>query len=309
MLLSAFVLGGALALDALVGEPPQRLHPVAWFGALVARVDDEWTHPRFVGALAALCLPGLAGATLAGVVIAAGTVDPLVGAAAGALVVFVSTSLRRLLERVGDVTRQTEENLDAARDQLRALAGRDAATLSAGEVRSAAVESLAENLADGLVAPLAAYALVAGSLTAVGVSSVVAIGGGCGAGAWVKAVNTLDSMLGYREKPVGWVPARLDDVVMWLPARLSALLIAIVARAPLALLRAHRWTVTVDSPNSGWPMGTLAAALDVRLEKSGQYTLNPSARLPDVDTAIWAVRLVAVTGLLAYALAGVATWI
>ncbi|MFC7131796.1 MULTISPECIES: adenosylcobinamide-phosphate synthase CbiB [Salinibaculum] len=308
MALSGLVLGGGLALDLLVGEPPRRLHPVAWFGQVVGRVDGEWRRPRQVGVVAALVLPILAALAVAGVVFAAGQMDTRVGAVAGALALFVTTSLRRLLERVREVTALSEEDVDAARERLRALAGRDAAALSPGELRSAAVESLAENLADGLVAPLAGYTVLAAATTAAGGSPLLAVSLGCGGAAWVKAVNTLDSMLGYRSKPVGWGPARLDDAAMWVPARVTAGLLALVSRAPLSLVRARRWNGDVPSPNSGWPMGTLAAILDVRLTKPGAYTLNGDAQLPDAAAAGVAVRKVALSGLVAYALAGVLTW-
>jgi adenosylcobinamide-phosphate synthase len=308
MSLSTVALGGAVLLDVALGEPPRWGHPVAWFGRLVGRVDGRWARPRLVGLVAALVLPAVAAVTVAGFVVGVGSVDPRLGAVGCALAVFVSTSLRRLLDRVGEVTATAEDDIGTAREKLRALAGRDASTLSAGQVRSAAVESLAENLADGLVAPLAGYALCTIVATGLGASPVLALGCGAAGAAWVKAVNTLDSMLGYHDKPVGWAPALLDDAVMWLPARLTAGLLVLVSRQPGALVRARRWTGGVASPNSGWPMGTLAAALDVRLEKPGHYTLNRRANLPDAVAARAAVRTVGVAGVAAYALAGVATW-
>lgn len=306
--LSALVLGGALALDLAVAELPQRVHPVAWFGRLVGAIDRDWQHPKFVGALAAVVLPIAAGSAIVGTVLVAWRVDPLAGALVGALAVFVSTSLRRLLERVREVTAATETDLRIARNRLRALAGRDATELSPGQIRSAAVESLAENLADGLVAPLLYYAAAAVVVAAASAGPAVTIAAGCGAAGWTKGVNTLDSMLGYHTTPTGWGPARLDDAVMWLPARVSALLLAVVCGRPRALLAAREWQSSLASPNSGWPMGTLAASLGVRLEKPGHYVLNSDGPLPDVATARRAVRRVALAGLLAYALTGVVTW-
>ncbi len=317
MTVSALVVVGALALDGALGELPQRVHPVAWFGRVVSVVDREWNHPRLVGALAALVLPVFAGVVVGGSVVVAGTISAVAGAALGAVWLFVSTSLRRLLVRVREVVVTTETDLDVARKRLRALAGRDGTVLSAGEVRSAAVESLAENLGDGLVAPLLAFAVGVIATTAlgggasgfVGTDSVVAVAVGCGAAAWVKAVNTLDSMLGYHSKATGWAPARLDDVVQWIPARLSALLLAVVCLRPGAVLAARRWQGRVASPNSGWPMGTLAAALGMRLEKPGHYVLNPEQALPTVAGARVATRRVGSAGLLAYVLTGVVTWL
>jgi len=306
MSLTVLAVAGALALDAALGEPPERLHPVAWFGRAVGPFDAGWRRPDLAGACAALVFPTVAALVLAALVLAAGRAAPPAAAAVAAAGLFVSTSLRRLLERAAEVVALTERDPGGARERLRALAGRDADGLSPGQVRSAAVESLAENLADGLVAPLSGFALLAAAAGLAGAGPVVALAAGTGGAAWVKAVNTLDSMLGYRDKPVGRVPARLDDAVMWLPARASAVLLAAVARSPCALRAVRPEVGGVPSPNSGWPMATLAAALDVRLEKPGAYVLNAAAPLPDAGAARAAVRHVAVAGVLAYVLAGTA---
>jgi adenosylcobinamide-phosphate synthase len=288
----------SLALDAVFEEFPGRIHPVALFGRLVGLFDREWARPGPVGALAALALPLVAGGVAAGLVLVATWVNPwFVGAVAG-LVLFSTTSLRMLLSATRTVVEGADADPDGAREAATALVGRDTTDLSAAELRSTALESAAENLADGLVAPLLAFAL----------GAQVSLAFGAGAAAWVKGVNTLDSMLGYREKPVGAVSARLDDLVMWLPARVSALLLALAAGSPTALSRAREWARDPDSPNSGWPMATLAAALDVRLRKREQYDLNPDAAFPTVATARHGGRVVAVAGVLAFLLAGVAVW-
>jgi adenosylcobinamide-phosphate synthase len=291
--------GLAFALDLAVEEPPTRVHPVAWFGRAVAPFDRAWRSPRLVGVALAVVLPLLAAGAVALLVLGASRVDPAAGAVAAGLALFVTTSLRMLVGTAGDVVAATGgDDLSAARDRLPALVGRDPSDLSAGEVRSAAVESAAENLADGLVAPLAAFAVLA----------PVSLALAAGAAAWVKAVNTLDSMLGYRSKPVGWASARLDDAVMWLPARASAVLVAAAALAPGAVSAGRTWAHAPPSPNSGWPMATLAAALDVRLSKPGVYALNDDGALPTVAEAERGVTVVAVAGALAYLLAGVVAW-
>jgi len=343
--LTTLAVGVAAVLDGAVGEPPRRVHPVAWFGRVVGAVDREWGRPRLVGFVAALCLPLVAAGVTGGVVLAAALVRPTVGAVTAGVVLFVTTSLRRLLVVGRRVTEASETDLDGARAELRALAGRDASTLSPGEVRSAVVESLAENLADGeseqwgdeavveslaenladgLVAPLLGFAvggavglrlsgLVAGvgssvvTLSALAPSPVLSLALASAGASWVKAVNTMDSMLGYRSKPVGWGPARLDDAVVWVPARVTAMLLAVVSFAPGALVAAREWLGGVPSPNSGWPMGTLAAALGVRLVKPGVYTLGDGS-LPTVADAERARRRVAAAGGLAYLLAGVVAW-
>jgi adenosylcobinamide-phosphate synthase len=290
---------GSVALaavgDRLVAEPPLALHPVAWLGRALGPLDRSWRRPRLAGAVTALFVPAAA----AGVVVAATTlaarVDPLAGAVVAGLVCFVSTSRRMLLEEARAVVAASETDLGAARERLRALAGRDPATLSAAEVRSAAVESAAENLSDGLVAPLTGFALLA----------PLSLPAAAGAAAWIKAVNTLDSTFGYRSVPMGWAPARLDDVVMWVPARVSAGLLAVAAGRPGALRRARSLARRPASPNAGWPMATVAVALGVRLRKPGAYALPAGDDLPTRADAARGVAVVSRAGWLAFGLAGV----
>ncbi|WP_267642321.1 adenosylcobinamide-phosphate synthase CbiB [Haloarchaeobius amylolyticus] len=295
---ASVAVGVGFLLDVLTGEPPTQAHPVAWFGKLVAPVDRAWSHPRLVGVLAALVLPAVAAAVVGGLVLLVDRYDTWYGAGAAAVALYLTTSLRMLLSEALGVIRLSEVDEEGAREALLSLAGRDASELSAGELRSAAVESIAENLADGFVAPLLAFTLF----------TTVSLPAAAAAAAWVKAVNTLDSMLGYHSKPVGWAPARLDDVVMWLPARLSALLIAQAARQPRAVLRARYWLSEVPSPNSGWPMGAIAAVLDVRLEKPGVYVLNAGADLPSPQKARRGVQVVGSAALVGVLYAGVVAW-
>lgn len=298
-LMAATSVGLSLALDALLEEFPGRIHPVALFGRVVARFDRSWSAPDAVGTLVAAVLP-LTAATVGGGVTALATgYDPRLGAVVAGVALFSATSLRMLLSTAVAVVDRIESDRSGARDAVVALVGRDASALSAAELRSAALESAAENLADGLVAPLVAFALGAQVSLPLAVAAAI----------WVKAVNTLDSMLGYRSKPVGRASARLDDAVMWLPARLSAVLIAFAGRSPGALWRARSWRREPSSPNSGWPMATLAAVLDVRLSKPGAYVLNPGAELPAAEDAPVGVRVVGVAGVLAFVLSGVMAWL
>jgi len=280
------VIGLAFSLDLLLGEPPTSLHPVAWFGRFVDALDREWSESdrgqRLVGVAIAALVPLVPAAVVGGVVVAAAAFHPMVGGIAAALVLFLTTSLRSLLELTADVVGATDGDVERAREEVIGLVGRDTSTLSAGELRSAAVESAAENLADGLVAGLLPFAFLA----------PISLPAAAAAAAWVKGVNTLDSMLGYPSKPVGTASARLDDAVMYLPARVAAAAIAVGAAAPLALVRARAWARVPPSPNSGWPMATLACALAVRLEKPDVYALNPDADLPTLAEGERAVSLV-----------------
>ena len=285
----------AFSLDLLVGEPPNAAHPVAWFGRLVDALDRDWSDDprgqRRAGVAIAALAPLVPAGVAAGVVLAGASVHPFLEAVVAGLVLFLTLSLRSLLELTEDVIDATEADLETARVDVRGLVGRDASALSPAEIRSAAVESAAENLADGLIATLLPFAVLA----------PVSLPAAAAAAAWVKGVNTLDSMLGYPSKPIGTASARLDDLVMWLPARIAAVAIAVGGRDPLAVRRARRWADDPPSPNSGWPMATLACALSVRLVKPGVYDLNAAAELPtlaDGERTVTVVGLAAVVAVL-----------
>ncbi|ELZ43829.1 cobalamin biosynthesis protein CobD [Halorubrum californiense DSM 19288] len=312
----------AVALDLAFAEPPRRIHPVALFGRVVGLFDREWTRPGLVGVAVAVALPLAAAAAAGGGVALAAEYGPRVGdvpvlavAVAGGTL-FSTASLRMLLDVTSEVVAETEADPDAARESVRALVGRDPAALSPAALRSAAVESAAENLADGFVAPLLWFAL--GSEAAVAVGAVAgeaptaeiaatALAAGVAAAVWAKAVNTLDSMLGYRSKPIGRASARLDDAAMFLPARAAACCLAVAARSPGSLRRARPLAREPASPNSGWPMATAAVALGVRLEKPGAYALDGGTEPPTSAAARNAVRLVRAAG--GVAVAAAAGWL
>ena len=328
----ALAVAVAAGLDRAVGEPPRRVHPVALFGAAVAPFDREWRRPDAVGVPVAALFPVGAAVVAAGAVALAASVDPLsVGAGGGVPVggvvvagvaLWLTVSLRMLVGVARETVALTETDPAAARERVVALVGRDPAALSPADLRSAAVESAAENLADGVVAPL--WWFVAGATTGVAAAGVVslptatlALAGGAAGAVWAKAVNTLDSMLGYRSKPVGRASARLDDAVAFLPARVTAACLAAAARSPGTLRRARPLAGEPASPNSGWPMATAAVALGVRLEKPGAYVLAGGPEPPSPAAARAGVQLVETAGRTVVALAigwfialaGVVAWL
>lgn len=284
----------ALAADLFLGDPPNRWHPVAWMGYLLAwgRQHLERGSPRDLvlrgGLLIALAavVAGLAGWGVSELTRGWG----LIGVIMEALVLKTMISLRDLVSACRLVERALArgELADARRLAGHHLVSRDTTDLDAGRVASAAIESAAENLTDAYVAPLAHY-------LAFGL-----------AGACVyRAVNTADAMIGYRVgalEHLGKTAARLDDLLNLIPARVAAL--AIVAGAALgggdapgawrAIWRDHGRTA---SPNAGWTMSAMAGALGVSLEKPGAYRLGDGP-LPGSPHVAQAVRIVLIAGLL-----------
>lgn len=292
----------ALALDCM-GEPPARLHPVVGYGKLIGWLARH--APRTPGAQLAygggLLLVALPVAVLPARVMerAARQAGTRWGGWADALLVGAALKpffARAMLVEAGRAVRVALErdDLPAAREALGSLVSRDRATLPASLAAAAAIESLAENLSDSVVAPLFWHAVF-----------------GLPGAAVYRFVNTADAMIGYRGEPyeyLGKAAARLDDALNLIPARLTAVLI--IALAPLYGEDARRawqiWRRDADattSPNAGQPMAAAAGATGVRLEKVGQYTLGGDLRLPtardlaQAETMAQRVGLAAATGL------------
>ena len=290
--LAAMLLAGvpalAIAIDRLLGEPGMRWHPVAWMGRWLAwageRLAPRVGEPRvrsdartfWLAALswcgAAIVVFALAWLLQAGVLM----LSPWLAALALGLLLKPLLAWAMLRDEVLAVERALAESLPAGRARLARLVSRDVSDLSAAQVRESAIESLAENLNDSVVAPLFWFVLL-----------------GLPGAALFRFANTADAMWGYPgvrtsggvARDWQWAgkwAARADDVLAWLPARITAALVALLGGA-------RGWLADVGrtpSPNSGWPMAAMARALGVQLRKPGVYTLNEGARTPESpDTA------------------------
>lgn len=288
----------AFAWDALLGEPPGALHPVVWMGSVAGVIErrapsDGAATQLAYGALLAAGPPVLY-AVATGCAWRAAKRWPIVALAVGVPLLKGMFALRALRE-AGEGVRVplAVGDLGGARAGLRSLVSRDAAALDGPLIAAAAVESLAENLGDSVVAPLCAFA----------------VGGLPGAVAY-RAVNTLDAMIGYRGRYewLGKAAARLDDAVNLLPSRLAALLIVGAAAvagedARGAWRVARRDARLTPSPNAGWPMAAMAGTLGVELEKTGHYRLGAGGAAADAATIARADRVVAVAAWAAMGLA------
>jgi adenosylcobinamide-phosphate synthase len=284
----------AMAVDALWGWPAALFarigHPVTWIGKLIGFLDRSSNRPldapairRVAGVATALLVIGLCvgiGWIMQNVLIPEESHVILLGLLAWPLV-----ALRSLYDHVAAVARPLQAgDIEAARAAVAHIVGRDPLTLDAAGISRAAIESLAENASDGIVAPVFWGALF-------GLPGIFGY----------KAINTLDSMIGHRSERhlwFGWAAARVDDVANFIPARITGLLFALVASRPAAALscmagdaRRHR------SINAGWPEAAMAGALGVRLSGPRSYHgsvtqepwLNERARDPlgeDIQRAL-----------------------
>ena len=253
---------GALLLDAVFGEPPEALHPTVWMGRLISvfekgalRLEGARSR-RLAGSLLALSLPSL---VFVATRKALGTLPGRWRGVIGASLVSTTLSMRGLAEAAGEVERVLADGrLAEARGRVGHLVGRDTDGLSASEVSRAAVESVAENASDGVIAPMF-YGVLFGAPGAL----------------TYKAVNTLDSMVGYRQPPYadfGWAAARLDDLANLAPSRITMFSTAAISGRPLlTLLSSLYYGPLTASPNAGMAEAAFAGALGVRLGGANSY--------------------------------------
>ncbi|NCP04030.1 MAG: cobalamin biosynthesis protein CobD [Deltaproteobacteria bacterium] len=265
--MSAELLLAAFVLDLLIADPRGWPHPVVWIGRLISvgetplreQIKDEY----WGGLLLVLLVVGATG-------LSALLALTLAGAVAGWLQLLLSLWLAASCLALRGLHRESQPviealqrgELDAARQALAMIVGRDTAQLDAAGILRATVETLAENAADGVIAPLFYLCL-----------------GGPVAGLLYKAVNTLDSMIGYKNQRYlhfGRVAARLDDLLNWFPARLTGLLLVAAAwlngmDGPGAWRMMRRDAKRHLSPNAGWPEAAAAGALGLQLGGDAFY--------------------------------------
>lgn len=295
--LNVLVLLLAVALDLLLPEPPAIVHPVVWMGKAISAF--ERVAPAgpvaglFFGCVVVIVIVGISCGVAWLAMIALSAVGPAAYVIGGAVMLRISFTARGLVLAAEETRTALERgHLDKARESLKSLVSRDAEDLSASLVAAAAIESVAENTTDSFIAPWLAFAVL-------GVPGAVAL----------RAINTLDSMLGIRGRYeyFGKAAARLDDVANMIPARLSALLLLVsgglgrhsLARGWRTMLRDRYLTA---SPNAGWTMGAMAGLLGVRLEKPGHYCLGEGLReseTEDIGKSIALARQTAAIGVVA----------
>lgn len=286
----------AMMVDALLGWPALLFarigHPVTWIGGLIGRLDRDWNKSTDMPAIRRAT--GLAAALLViAVCVGIGWIvqDVLPAGWSGVLILGIlawpMVALRSLYDHVDAVAAPLQAgDIDAARVAVAQIVGRDPATLDEAGIARAAIETLAENASDGIVAPVFWGALL-------GLPGILGY----------KAINTLDSMIGHRSERhlwFGWAAARIDDVANFIPARLTGFLFVLVSpRVKEALSCMMRDASRHRSVNAGWPEAAMAGALGVRLSGPRSYHghvtaepwLNETARDPQAADLRQALRL------------------
>lgn len=247
-------------VDKMIGDPEKLPHLIVGFGRLIAFGEKRLNKGgmrKFKGAILSLLLIiGLFFLSLLAMNLLYES-NLYLYIAVGAICVYYCLAGTTLVKEVRMVFKATDISLDKGRKQVARIVGRDTSDLNAQQIRTAALETLAENLSDGVIAPLFWYLLL-------GVPGMLAY----------KMINTLDSMIGYkndRYMQFGCIAAKVDDVANYIPARLTAFLM-IVASGNLSLIKfVKRYGSKHASPNSGYPESALAGILNCRFGGPNNY--------------------------------------
>jgi|SRR5437016_10045172 len=286
-------LAAGIGVDWLFGDPPNKYHPVAWLGRLI-----DYCVPRLKGGpekakgavFAVSLVLGLALAVHF-LVFASMVVGGIIALAlTSAIILKITIAVRSMEKHTKVITSCLEAgDLSRARQSLSMIVRRSTNDLDEQHILSAAIECISESTVDGITGPIFYYSLF----------------GPAGAFAY-RAINTLDSMVGYKDeyfKDIGWMSARVDTVANYLPARITAFLMVTSAKIlgadwKKSLSMLQRDHAKTFSSNAGYPMATMAGALRVRLEKIGHYALGDPQEPTSIEKCKAAISMMKLSTLL-----------
>ncbi len=285
----------AFAIDHFFGEPPTRLHPVVWMGNYLnwaaakvlpqpAKNENAVDYPSFLaGACVWIAAAALILTVFGGLQWAVLQLPAVWAALLLALLLKPMFAWRMLRCEVQAVETALQQSLEAGRARLSMLVSRDTTTLTEAQIRESAIETLAENLNDSVIAPIFWFVLL-----------------GLPGAAVYRFANTADAMWGYKGVYKGrnweWAgkwAARADDLLSWLPARITAVLLWLASGCQVTSFwsRLRQEAAKTPSPNSGWPMAAVALVLNIQLAKPDVYTLNPSGNAPNAPDTLKSIKL------------------
>ncbi|MBB6447693.1 adenosylcobinamide-phosphate synthase CbiB [Bacillus benzoevorans] len=261
-----FAITMAFVIDFFIGDPPSWPHPVKWIGALIARLEKRWNkgkHQKGKGVLMLFVVLSIVLVLSWSACFLAYKIHPLAGIAVESILIATTMARKSLRDAAMEVYQPLEQDdLHEARKKLSYIVGRDTADLDESEIVRGTVETVAENTSDGVTAPMF-WAFIGGAPLAL----------------LYRAVNTCDSMVGYKNErfaQFGWASARMDDVANWIPSRLTGFVMLLVNHPRKTTARAA-WRILFrdakkhPSPNSGWCEAAAAALLGVQLGGRNTY--------------------------------------
>jgi len=289
------ILLAALLLDLSLGEPPSKIHPTVIIGRITELISSRIgignpIYERLAGIGLSTFVISLSAITAYLIATLSTSMNPLLGLIVSAGLLKTTLAVKSMISHALPIlVSLTAGKVEEARKLVGLIVRRDTKNLREGHISSAAIESVAESLVDGILSPIFYYSLL-------GVSGAMSY----------RAINTLDSMIGYKERRylyLGWFAAKLDTLANYVTARIAALMIVVSSmilrlnwRGAITLcLKEHNKTPSV---NAGWPIAAMAGALSIRLEKLGYYSIGEDLNLPEPRHISYSIKVMLLSTLL-----------
>jgi len=297
---SIAIIGFAILIDLIFGDPKNRYHPTAWIGTFIAKLttitkNQNSTFEKVGGTIMIITISSvvvllLSGLTFGISLISVDYISLILSVVIGALLLKTTIAIRGMEKHAISVLDSLESNdLDLARNYLSMIVKRNTTKLDKNHVLSGVLESISENTVDGITGPMFYYAFF----------------GLFGAFVY-RIINTADSMVGYKNdifKNLGWFTAKCDTILNYIPSRLTGLMMVISA----AILK-NNWRNSykvmirdgkkTESPNAGYPMAALAGALETKFEKINHYKLGDGEITLTRDHVLSAIKIMKLTSIL-----------
>ena len=297
---SIAIIGFAILIDLILGDPKNRYHPTAWIGTFIAKLttitkNQNSTFEKVGGTIMIITISSVVVLLLSGLnfgisLISVDYISLILSVVIGALLLKTTIAIRGMEKHAISVLDSLESNdLDLARNYLSMIVKRNTTKLDKNHVLSGVLESISENTVDGITGPMFYYAFF----------------GLFGAFVY-RIINTADSMVGYKNdifKNLGWFTAKCDTILNYIPSRLTGLMMVISA----AILK-NNWRNSykvmirdgkkTESPNAGYPMAALAGALETKFEKINHYKLGDGEITLTRDHVLSAIKIMKLTSIL-----------
>ena len=297
---SITIIGFAILIDLIFGDPKNRYHPTAWIGTFIAKLttitkNQNSTFEKIGGTIMIITISSVVVLLLSGLnfgisLISVDYISLILSVVIGALLLKTTIAIRGMEKHAISVLDSLESNdLDLARNYLSMIVKRNTTKLDKNHVLSGVLESISENTVDGITGPMFYYAFF----------------GLFGAFVY-RIINTADSMVGYKNdifKNLGWFTAKCDTILNYIPSRLTGLMMVISA----AILQ-NNWRNSykvmirdgkkTESPNAGYPMAALAGALETKFEKINHYKLGDGEITLTRDHVLSAIKIMKLTSIL-----------
>ncbi len=287
----------AVVIDTLIGEVPDKLHPVIYMGKVISKLKNYLPKTKFSGLLIILITNYVFVIITIIILLFAIFINNYLYLIIAAIILSTTFSINFLIKSVRDIQKELREDINKARKSMSYLVSRNTEELTESRITSAAIETLTENITDSIIAPLF-YTSIFGLIFGMPIAITIAV--------IYRVSNTMDAMLGYKTKElidIGRYPALLDDILNYIPARISGYYVVIASfLLKYDYIQSYKimkeFARKTPSPNSGYPIAATAGALNITLIKEGVYQLGRGEEELNSDKISEAIQITKLTSIL-----------